>query len=168
VPSPPAALPDSPFWRFSLGFYGRPGVAAACLALQDRHGADVNLILLALWLGTLGHRLDRPTGDRLARLARRWQMPALGPLRRVRRLLKRRIAAGCLPWPEAVEAVRGRLAAVELELEQVEQLLLEASAGPAAPASPDAAAANHNLMMLGLAGLAETAEARRLLAEAFS
>jgi uncharacterized protein (TIGR02444 family) len=167
VPSPPA-LPDSPFWRFSLAFYGRPGVAAACLALQDRHGVDVNLVLLALWLGTLGCRLDQPTGDRLVQIARRWQAPAVAPLRRVRRRLKRRIAAGRLPWPEAVEAARGRLAAVELELEQVEQLLLEASVGPVGPAPPDAAAAGHNLVRLGLAELAGTAEAERLLEQAFS
>jgi len=42
------------FWRFSLDAYGRPGVAAACLDLQDRHGCDVNLILYALWLGRAG------------------------------------------------------------------------------------------------------------------
>jgi uncharacterized protein (TIGR02444 family) len=165
---PPPALSDSPFWRFSLAFYGRPGVAAACLALQDRHGADVNLILLALWLGTLGHRLDQPTGDRLVQVARRWQGPAVAPLRRVRRLLKRRIAAGRLPWPEAVEAVRARLAAVELKLEQVEQTLLEAAVGPVAPTPPDAASAAHNFVRLGLAELAKTAETRLLLAAAFS
>jgi hypothetical protein len=91
-------------------------------------------------------------------------------LRRVRRLLKRRIATGRLPWPEAVEAARGRLAAVELELEQVEQLLLEASVGPVGPAppSPDAAAVGHNLVRLGLAELAGTAETRLLLEAAFS
>ena len=45
---------DSAFWRFSLELYARDGVPAACLALQDREGADVNLVLLALWLGESG------------------------------------------------------------------------------------------------------------------
>jgi uncharacterized protein (TIGR02444 family) len=40
--------PDDPFWRFSLDLYGRPGVAPACLALQDEAGADVNLVLYLL------------------------------------------------------------------------------------------------------------------------
>jgi uncharacterized protein (TIGR02444 family) len=39
------------FWRFSLAFYERPGVADALIALQDREGFDVNLVLFALWLG---------------------------------------------------------------------------------------------------------------------
>src|SRR5258707_13596754 len=41
---------DSPFWRFSLRFYARTKVSAACLALQDEAGADVNLLLFLLFL----------------------------------------------------------------------------------------------------------------------
>src|SRR5258708_32228514 len=40
----------SPFWRFSLRFYRRPGVADACIALQDGCGVDVNILLFFLWL----------------------------------------------------------------------------------------------------------------------
>jgi len=47
---------ESPFWRFSLRFYSRPGVAAACLALQDEAGADVNLMLFLLFLAKTTHR----------------------------------------------------------------------------------------------------------------
>ncbi len=39
------------FWRFSLALYARPGVADALIALQDRAGLDVNLILFGLWVG---------------------------------------------------------------------------------------------------------------------
>ena len=80
-----AELPDSPFWRFSLALYVRDGVPAACLALQDREQADVNLVLLALWLAAIGHRLDATAGRRLAQAAERWQRPVIGPLRQVRR-----------------------------------------------------------------------------------
>jgi uncharacterized protein (TIGR02444 family) len=158
-----AELPASAFWRFSLHLHGRPGVAPACLALQDRHGADVNLVLLALWLGTQGHRLDAAAGARLARLARRWQDPLVAPLRQVRRGLKRRCRTTTLPWPDAVEDLRRRLADVELGLEQVEQLLLEDAVGEIAAASPDEAAARHNLGALGLGRLAEIDEAEFLL-----
>jgi uncharacterized protein (TIGR02444 family) len=39
------------FWRFSLALYASPGVADALIALQDRAGLDVNLILFGLWIG---------------------------------------------------------------------------------------------------------------------
>jgi uncharacterized protein (TIGR02444 family) len=47
------------FWRFSLALYARPEVAPALIALQDRAGRDVNLVLFALWAGAVhGIRLD--------------------------------------------------------------------------------------------------------------
>ena len=156
-------LPSSPFWRFSLELYARPGAAPACLTLQDRDGADVNLVLLALWLGTLGHRLTPASGAGLARLARQWQRPIVRPLRQVRRHLKRCSADAGLPWPEAVEHWRGRLAEVELALEQMEQLLLEQAAGAVDAGAADAAIARDNLRALGLAPVTATEEARRLL-----
>ncbi|MEL6362155.1 MAG: TIGR02444 family protein [Pseudomonadota bacterium] len=39
------------FWDWSLSTYSRPGVADQLIALQDRYGANVNLILWCLWLG---------------------------------------------------------------------------------------------------------------------
>ena len=47
-----------PFWRFSLGFYRRAGVADACIAAGGG-GVDVNLLLFLLWQATL-HRQPRP------------------------------------------------------------------------------------------------------------
>lgn len=158
-----AELPSSPFWRFSLELYARPGVAPACLALQDQHGADINLVLLALWLGSCGHRLSPTAGAKLARLARRWQTPIVRPLRQVRRHLKRRSAAAGLPWPEAVEHWRVRLAEVELAMEQMTQLLLEQAAGVVEADAADASVARDNLRALGLAPIIATAEACRLL-----
>jgi len=43
----------NPFWDFSLAVYRRPGVAAACLRLQDEAGVDVNLLLYFCWLATV-------------------------------------------------------------------------------------------------------------------
>ena len=53
-PAGEAAEAAASFWAFSLEFYARPGVAEACLALQDRHGLDVNILLLCCWLGWSG------------------------------------------------------------------------------------------------------------------
>jgi uncharacterized protein (TIGR02444 family) len=44
----------SDFWRFSLSFYRTQDVPAACISLQDRHGLDVNIMLFALWLASMG------------------------------------------------------------------------------------------------------------------
>jgi hypothetical protein len=55
------AAGDGGLWPFALGFYARPGVAAALIALQDNAGVDVDLVLFAMWLGLSGGgRLDAP------------------------------------------------------------------------------------------------------------
>lgn len=46
------------FWQFSERHYGRPGVAEACLQLQDDYDANVNLLLLLLMLEERGFSLD--------------------------------------------------------------------------------------------------------------
>ncbi|HEX6103216.1 MAG TPA: TIGR02444 family protein, partial [Alphaproteobacteria bacterium] len=56
---------DCPFWSFSVALYGRPGVAPACLALQDRFGCDVNLLLFAIWAGRCGVMLGPKEFERL-------------------------------------------------------------------------------------------------------
>ena len=46
------------FWQFSEQHYARPGVAAACLQLQDDYGANVNLLLLLVMLEERGLSVD--------------------------------------------------------------------------------------------------------------
>jgi uncharacterized protein (TIGR02444 family) len=80
---------DEAFWRFSLAFYERPGVAEALITLQDRDGFDINLILFALWLGISGH--VTPGGDTLAaaeRVAATLRSEIVEPLRSLRRKLR--------------------------------------------------------------------------------
>ena len=48
---------DSACWRFSLRFYARDGVAPICLALQDHHGVDVNVLFFLLFLSLQQRRL---------------------------------------------------------------------------------------------------------------
>lgn len=108
-----------PFWRVSLALYGRAGVASACLGLQDRRGADVNLLLLVLWLARRGQALDDAALRTVAAVSRDWQAQVVGPVRTARRAAKR--AAG--------RALYERLKAVELECEQAEQRALTAALG---------------------------------------
>lgn len=139
---------DNPLWTFSLRVYATPGVEAECLALQDRRGADVNLVLACAWIGAeRGLSLGRGEVERLREGASRWHEAAVRPLRAARRAVK--------PLPEMahgkVRSFRGRLAAVELEAERIEQALLFEAAERLAPALPrgePAAALAHNLGLL--------------------
>ena len=50
---------DNRFWQFSVAVYQQPQVAQYCLALQNNHGLNVNLVLLCLWHGQQGNQLSR-------------------------------------------------------------------------------------------------------------
>ena len=131
--------PEESLWRFSLAVYSRPGVDAACVGLQDRLGADVNLLLLALWAGAVcGARLDDAELERLASEAAAWHRPVVAPLRGVRRHLKG--VAGA-------EALRQAVKAVELESERLEQVRLCRASG-LTPGTADWDAAEANLRRL--------------------
>ena len=72
-------------WSFSLVHYAKPGVKAACLALQDVHGLDVNVALACLWHERRGARpLSEEDIDGLlaAVAAERARVGAIRPLRR--------------------------------------------------------------------------------------
>jgi uncharacterized protein (TIGR02444 family) len=82
-------LEDEAFWRFSLAFYEQPGVAGALIALQDRDGFDVNLVLFALWLGISGRA--PLSGDALGaaeQVAGKLRTEIVEPLRSLRRKLR--------------------------------------------------------------------------------
>jgi len=139
------AWPREVFWDYSVALYGRAGVEAACLELQQRHGIDVNLVLLCLWSGERGTALDGEMLARLCHAAGRWQVEVVRPLRAVRQRLKERIGdrepnsvAG--DWPGLATALRERVIALEIDTEHLEQLHLarivaslpvSAAAGPA-------------------------------------
>lgn len=104
-------------WDWALAAYARPGVAPACLVLQDDHGQNVPLLLAAGWACAEGRALDAKDA---AGLARTWEAAVVLPLRAARRALKS--PAPAIDDPSR-EALRTRVKAVELESER---LLLEA------------------------------------------
>jgi uncharacterized protein (TIGR02444 family) len=115
------------FWRFSLALYAGPGVAPACIELQDRHGKDVNVALYCCWLGASGRgRLTRDALDAADRAVTPWRERVVERLREARRAIK----AAVLPGSEGLYA---KAKAAELEAERLLQSSLAGSA--AAPAS---------------------------------
>jgi uncharacterized protein (TIGR02444 family) len=119
------AQAGSPLWRFSLGFYRQPGVAEACIALQDRDGVDVNVLLFLLWLASEKRRLGFAQARALCDRAHPWRDDVVAPLRTVRRSLK---GGSALVEAATAELFRTRIKAVELEAERLEQEALFALA----------------------------------------
>lgn len=117
------AFPGHPFWDFSLALYGRPGVAAACLRLQDRLELDVNLLLAGCWVASSGGgRMGAVDWRRLTDATADWRMAVVAPLRGARRRMK---DAGFPGMPDDLtDALRRRVKALELDAEHAQQLAI--------------------------------------------
>src|SRR4051794_40475133 len=102
----------SPFWRFSVKFYQVPGVAPACIELQDQAGADVNVLFFLLWLATKSRTLSKEQVAEIERGIGAWREMAVVPIRNVRRALK---SPPPVMSTEAAEGFRTRIKAIELE-----------------------------------------------------
>lgn len=130
-------------WRWSGEVYRRPGVAEACLRLQDEHGADVNLALALVWAGAEGIALDAAALVPLTEISQRWQAQVVAPLRGVRRALKGGVGAAA----PAAQALREEIKTIELEAERVELELLAAALPRPAGAGGTLARASANLVI---------------------
>lgn len=140
---PGATTQETPLWRFSLYFYRQPGVADACIELQDRCGVDVNLLLFLLWLAANQRRLTAVQVKELDDKIRDWRNLTIIPLRSMRRTLK---VNAPLVTSGRAELFRTKIKGIELEAERLQQEALYEHAqstalGVPAPAS-DAARSN--------------------------
>ena len=108
----------SPFWQFSIKFYAVPGVAQACIELQDRAKVDINILFFLLWNATQGRTYKKLDVAEVERLIGAWRDMAVVPIRNVRRALK---SPPAVMTPEAAEGFRTRIKAVELEAERLQQ-----------------------------------------------
>jgi uncharacterized protein (TIGR02444 family) len=109
-------------WSFSLKFYSQPEIAHACLDLQDRFGADVNILLFGLWQANRGRRLSDSDVRNVIELVAAWQENVVWPLRMVRRFLK-------TPAPgwssQDVGLLRQGVKAEELQAEHLQQIAVQ-------------------------------------------
>ena len=134
-----AGSESNAFWEFSLAAWRREGVEHACLALQERHGLDVNLLLLCGFAGRRGQTLDIADLHRLIEGVRPWREDVVLPLRRLRRWLKEQ---GLAP-SETAERLRTGIKESELQAEAIEQqLLLDTVSVPDGAGSPTLTVAN--------------------------
>jgi uncharacterized protein (TIGR02444 family) len=152
------------FWQFSLAFYAAPGVSEALIALQDRDGLDVNLMLFALWFGLSGRgRLDPGMLAAADRMAAALRTEVIEPLRSLRRSLKDHA-------DEDVQRLREGVKALELAGEKVAQTRLARLAQDVAANAPPSrrvgdACANFALY---LGPERATSEAARIICDALA
>ncbi len=131
------------FWRFSLALYGRPGVAPACLVLQDQYGRDVNLALYCCWLGASGRGRLSPEALAASDAAvAPWRTQIVENFRAARRAIKQEGSTES-------DGLYVKAKAVELEAER----LLQARLAARAPA-PDQAIPRQERLASALANLA--------------
>lgn len=113
---------DGPLWQFALAFYGREGVANACLKLQELVGADVNVLIFSIYAATHHHCLLGPAQlEQADAVVQPWRSDVVVALRRVRV----RLRTGPSPAPNAnSEALRNQIKAAELLAERIELAVL--------------------------------------------
>ncbi len=99
--------PENPLWNYACQVYSQVGVEAALLALQDDHGADINLILQALWLASEGQEWSKAC---IPAEYEKWMVEQVMPLRKMRRSMK-------VDWPQ-YEVFRQQVKTLELKAEQ--------------------------------------------------
>lgn len=118
-------MSEATFWDWALAAYAAPGVAEACLELQDAHDQNVPLLLWAAWCARNGRRPGEDDLDAACDTARVWTDAAILPLRDLRRRLKSTIPD--MAPPDRL-AVREQIKAVELDAERRLMSALEALA----------------------------------------
>lgn len=119
-------------WAFALAIYAKPGVAEACLTLQNEAGVDVMILLIATF-AAIKHRLLLTAEDIrvLDEACRPWREQIVRPLRAIRSGLK----TGPQPAPNnATEPFRSQVKALELAAERLENQLLTECLSLRAPA----------------------------------
>ena len=158
---------ESAFWQFSLQFYAREGVAPLCLALQDQHGVDVNLLFLLLFLDSKKRGLSATEVRHMDHTVAAWRSRVVQPLRALRRDLKNGVTA---MDAQAIEDLRSEIKRCELHAERLQQEMLERAfpAGTTGIASSVQAAATANIAAYGAVIGALPADTMRDLLELFT
>jgi uncharacterized protein (TIGR02444 family) len=109
-------------WAFALAIYAKPGVAEACLTLQNEARVDVMLLLTVIF-AAVNRRILLTPGEinTLDEACRPWREQIVQPLRTIRSELK----TGPQPAPnEATEQFRSQVKTLELAAERLENKLL--------------------------------------------
>jgi len=116
---------DSPLWRFSLAVYRDAGVQEECLAVQERLGVDVNLLMFCAYVAAAEGAVlaDDDVADAVAAVGP-WHGAVVRELRQVRQTMKPWGAASAGDFAPVAEGLRTKVKGAELEAEHIEQAML--------------------------------------------
>jgi len=115
---------ESPLWDYVTQLYSLPEVEKTCLALQQQQGADVNVLLLACWLGNKQMRITPELLQQIQSVSQPWQENILQPMRKARLAIKEHIL---LVPTDQLEQTRSNMLKMELNAEHMQVLALEDS-----------------------------------------
>jgi uncharacterized protein (TIGR02444 family) len=159
-------VPNTPseFWDFSLRIYALPGVADECLDLQERYGANVNLLLFCAFCGArFGARLSVEELTEASALVKVWHCNVTKSLRMARTSIKQiKLDNAASPTGGYTESLRQSIKQLELEAEHVEHAILSdwwLTKASGVTVSGQADAIKSNIFLL----LGESAEAPALV-----
>ena len=99
-------------WNFSQRLYACPGIEAACLQLQAS-GADICLLLTALWLEQRQVACSKARIEALHKISVPWQEGVIKPLRQLRQDWRSRA-----PQDQQLALLRKQVKALELQAEK--------------------------------------------------
>lgn len=108
-------------WDFSLALYAQPQVEQLCLKLQESYGANVNLLLWAVWLEQRQLGLTSKKLAAAVALVQGWNVQYTQVLRNLRQQLKRDFANDMTMISPLMENIKQ----TELSAEKREQQWLE-------------------------------------------
>ncbi len=106
-------------WDAAVRLYGRPGVRALCLELQDAHGIDVPVLLTGAWSMARGVTVDAARWRALEAQSRVWQGSVVAGLRGVRRAVLDAAPAMGVSAADAA-ALKRQIQALELAAERAQ------------------------------------------------
>lgn len=116
----------NPLWQYACEVYSKDGIESALIELQDRHGADINIILQALWLAAEGKEWSQAC---VSNDYNQWMAEQTIPLRKMRRNMKitcahskqknkERAKGKETEYVELIEDFRQQVKVLELKAEQ--------------------------------------------------
>ncbi|WP_281018467.1 MULTISPECIES: TIGR02444 family protein [unclassified Minwuia] len=118
-------FPPNDLWDYATRVYARGAAKQACLALQDRHGLDVNVMLFCCWVASSGRGTFRDGElDQALRAVADWRGNAINALHGLKLYLKGDTAPAPRPLSDDLRRV---IVESELHAEHVEVLMLHAS-----------------------------------------
>lgn len=119
-----------PFRDFATSVYAMPGVEAECLALQDKYGLDVNLVLFCAYTAlVLKVELTEQDLMDLEKSVAGLRSTLIEPLRSCRRTMKFALGALEVSDRDSAERMLARVKDLELAAEYLELQRLSAWSG---------------------------------------